>query len=122
MILQVSRQWGKTTTLQIQGKQIALFSKHLGTALQHLTVRPWMLALPKGRSLSNSKPFAISSSHPWASQVDLVIKNLLPKAREKRRGLDSLGQEDPPGGGHGNPLVFLPGESNGQRNLEGYSP
>ena len=47
-----------------------------------------MLALPKGRSLSNSKPFAISSSHPWASQVDLVIKNLPPKAREKRRGLD----------------------------------
>lgn len=31
---------GKTTMLQIQGKQIALFSKHLGTALQHLTVRP----------------------------------------------------------------------------------
>ena len=28
-----------------------------------------------------------------------------------------------PGGGHGNPLpVFLPGESHGQRSLEGYSP
>ena len=27
-----------------------------------------------------------------------------------------------PGGGHGNPPVFLPGESHGQRNLAGYSP
>ena len=26
------------------------------------------------------------------------------------------------GGGHGNPPVFLPGESYGQRSLEGYSP
>ena len=27
-----------------------------------------------------------------------------------------------PGGGHGNPPIFLPGESHGQRNLAGYSP
>ena len=27
-----------------------------------------------------------------------------------------------PGGGHGNPLQFLPGESCGQRSLVGYSP
>ena len=28
-----------------------------------------------------------------------------------------------PGGGHGNPtLIFLPGESHGERNLGGYSP
>ena len=27
-----------------------------------------------------------------------------------------------PGGGHGDPLVFLPGESHGQRSLAGYSP
>ena len=27
-----------------------------------------------------------------------------------------------PGGGHGNPLLFLPGESHGQRSLVGYSP
>ena len=27
-----------------------------------------------------------------------------------------------PGEGHGNPLVFLPGESYGQRSLEGYCP
>ena len=27
-----------------------------------------------------------------------------------------------PGGGHGNTVVLLPGESHGQRRLEGYSP
>ena len=27
-----------------------------------------------------------------------------------------------PGGGHGNPLEFLPGEFYGQRSLEGYNP
>ena len=27
-----------------------------------------------------------------------------------------------PGGGRGSPLVFLPGESHGQRSLEAYSP
>ena len=27
-----------------------------------------------------------------------------------------------PGGGHGNPLIFLPGESHGQRRLAGYGP
>ena len=37
-------------------------------------------------------------------------------------GFQSLGQEDPPGEGDGNPLVFLPGESHGQRSLVGYSP
>ena len=32
------------------------------------------------------------------------------------------GSERSPGEGHGNPLVFLPGESYGQRSLEGYCP
>ena len=27
-----------------------------------------------------------------------------------------------PGEGHGNPLLFLPGESHGERSLAGYSP
>ena len=27
-----------------------------------------------------------------------------------------------PGDGHGNPLLFLPGESHGERSLAGYSP
>ena len=33
-----------------------------------------------------------------------------------------LGPEDSPGGGSGNPRIFLPGESHGQRSLAGYSP
>ena len=34
-----------------------------------------------------------------------------------------LGSGRFPGGGHGNPLlVFLPGESHGQRSLAGYNP
>ena len=36
--------------------------------------------------------------------------------------VQSLGWEDSPGGGHSNPLAFLPGESHGQRSLVGYSP
>ena len=36
--------------------------------------------------------------------------------------VQSLGWEDPPGEGHGNPPVFLPEESHGQRSLVGYSP
>ena len=32
------------------------------------------------------------------------------------------GPKNSPGGGNGNPLVFLPGESHGHRGLEGYSP
>ena len=35
--------------------------------------------------------------------------------------VQSLGQEDSPGEGNGNPL-FLPGKSHGQRSLVGYSP
>ena len=34
----------------------------------------------------------------------------------------SLGQEDPPGEGNGNPLQFLPGKSHGRRSLVGHSP
>ena len=33
-----------------------------------------------------------------------------------------LGSGRSPGGGHGNPPVFFPGESHGQRRLEGCSP
>ena len=57
-----------------------------------------------------------------ASQVALVVEN--PPANEgdvRDTGLiPGLGRC--PGGEHGNPTpVFLPGESHGQRSLEGYS-
>ena len=36
--------------------------------------------------------------------------------------VQSLGWEDPFGGGNGYTPVFLPGEFHGQKNLAGYSP
>ena len=57
----------------------------------------------------------------WASQVALVIKNPATHAGEWETQARSLGQEDSPGRGHGNPLK-LPGESHEQRSLAGYGP
>ena len=36
--------------------------------------------------------------------------------------VQSLGREDPPGGGNGNPLQILAWEIHGQKSLAGYSP
>ena len=47
------------------------------------------------------------------------VKNL-PEILENL--VQSLGQEDPLEKGMATPLVFLPGESHGQRSLAGYSP
>ena len=52
----------------------------------------------------------------------MVIKNLPANARDVRDVGSIPGSERYPGGGHGNPGVFLPGESHGQRSLAGYSP
>ena len=51
----------------------------------------------------------------------LVIKDLPTKAGDIRDMGSIPGSGRSPGEGHGNPLVFLPGESYGQRSLEGYS-
>ena len=37
-------------------------------------------------------------------------------------GVQSLGREGPLEEGMATPVVFLPGESHGQRSMEGYSP
>ena len=53
----------------------------------------------------------------------LVIKNQPANAGDVRDSglIPEVGRS--PGGGHGKPIpVFLPGESHGQRSLEGYSP
>ena len=52
----------------------------------------------------------------------MVIKNPSANAGEERDlgSIPGLGRS--PGGGNGNPLMFLPGESHGQRSLVGYSP
>ena len=54
----------------------------------------------------------------WASQVAPVVKNL-PSMQETH--VRSLGQEDPLAKEMGSTLVFLSGESHGQRSLVGYS-
>ena len=51
-----------------------------------------------------------------------MVKNPSANARDIRDTGSIPGLERSPGGGHGNPLEFLPGESYGQRSLEGYSP
>ena len=57
-----------------------------------------------------------------ALQVVTVVKNL-PANEKDIRDVGSIpGSGRFPGGGHDNPLQFLPGESHGQKTLVGYSP
>ena len=51
-----------------------------------------------------------------------MVKNLPSNAGdiENMGSIPALGKF--PGGGHGNPLQCLPGESHGQRSLMGYGP
>ena len=56
----------------------------------------------------------------WASQVVLVVKNLLPNAEDI--GLDPSIEKIPWRRAWQPIPVFLPGESHGQRSLAGYSP
>ena len=55
------------------------------------------------------------------SQVVLVVKNLPANAGNIRDEGSVSGSRRSPGGGHCNPLQYLPGESHGQRSLVGYS-
>ena len=59
--------------------------------------------------------YDLSSDFPSGSE----IKNLAANPGDPVL-IPELGRS--PAGGHGNPPVFLPGESHGQRNLAGYSP
>ena len=61
---------------------------------------------------------AWSVPKPWC----LSSKESACNAGAQGNAVQSLGPEDPLEGGRGNPPVFLPGESNGQRSLAGYSP
>ena len=58
----------------------------------------------------------------WASQLVLVVKKSPANAGDIRDAAWIPGSGRSPGGGHGNPLMFLPGESHEQRSLAGYSP
>ena len=58
----------------------------------------------------------------WASQVVLVVKNLIVNAGDTRdKGLIP-GSGRAPGEGNGNPLQYSWRKFHGQRNLAGYSP
>ena len=57
-----------------------------------------------------------------ASQVALVVKNPPANTGDIRDVHRSLGREDPLEEGMATTPVFLPGESQGQRSLAGYSP
>ena len=57
-----------------------------------------------------------------ALQVVTVVKNLPANAKDIRDVGSIPGSGRFPGGGHDNPLQFLPGESHGQKTLVGYSP
>ena len=60
---------------------------------------------------------------PWALQVALVVKNPLANAGNKRDTGSIPGSGRFPWRRAWQPiLVFLPGESQAQRSLEGYSP
>ena len=55
--------------------------------------------------------------------LQVVVKNLPASVADERVAGSAPGLGRCPGGGHGNPTpVFLPGESQGQRSLMGYSP
>ena len=71
--------------------------------------------LEKREGPNISSPYYVS-----ASQVALVLKNLPANVKDTRdEGSVPLSGRSPTGG-HGNPsLIFMPGESHGQRNLVG---
>ena len=51
-----------------------------------------------------------------------MVKNVPASAGDMKWGVRPLGWEDPLEEGMAPTPVFLPGESHGQRSLEGYSP
>ena len=63
-----------------------------------------------------------SSGREWVCQVVLVVKNLTANARDIRDAGLTLGWEDPWRKAWQLTLVFLPGESHGQRSLARYGP
>ena len=62
-----------------------------------------------------------SSLPSWASQVVLVVEHLPASAGDIETPVWSLGWEDPLEEGMQATPIFLPGESHGQKSLEGYS-
>ena len=71
--------------------------------------------------MKSLKKLPPGSSFLRASQVVLVVKNLPARAGDRDAGLIP-GRENPLEEGMATHSGILPGESDGQRNLVGYSP
>ena len=76
----------------------------------HLGVSPSVGSWIANNLFSLSFPGGASGKEPGCQCRRCKPRSLIP----------GLGRS--PGGGHGNPPVFLPGESHGQRSRTGYSP
>ena len=61
-------------------------------------------------------------THPWASQVALVVKSLSASKEIEEMGFEPWVGKIPCRKAWQPTLVFLPGESHGQRSLVTYSP
>ena len=88
-------------------------SSFLTKAATHLEVTPWLCLHPFYLQGSLN---SVASVHSLAAQT---VKHP-PVVRET--WVLSLGQEDSPGGRHGNPLQYSLENPHGQRSLVGYSP
>ena len=87
-------------------------------------LRSFLLIFPSDFSLpSEISTNVLSSGEPWASQVELVVKNLLASAGDiERCGFDPWVGKIPQRRKWQLIPVFFPGESYGQRSLAGYCP
>ena len=82
----------------------------------HSSITAWRIPLDRGAWQATTSGLSISG----ASLVVQMVKN--PPAMWET-WVQPLGWEDPPGGGHGNPLQYSCLENpHGLRSLEGYSP
>ena len=82
----------------------------------HSSVLAWRIPMDRGALQATTSGLSISG----ASLVVQMVKN--PPAMWET-WVQPLGWEDPPGGGHGNPLQYSCLENpHGLRSLEGYSP
>ena len=77
----------------------------------------WLSTWVHASTMEDKVCFAITSD--WASLMAQIVKKL-PAVRETQ--VQSLGREDALEKGMASTLIFLPGESHGQRSLAGYSP
>ena len=102
------------TTYQSRASLVAQLVKNL-PAMQETPSHPGSIS---GLGRSSGEGISYPLQYSWASQVAQIAKNL-PKCR--RTGFDPWVRKIPWKRSWQPTLVFLPGESHGQRSLAGYS-